>query len=80
MRLVFEIFPSFATDVLEIKFFSFYCMGTMYLLFFQLGLVNIIRSLDKINSQNIMVLRQMFSSWTGLLIKEDTESVLNWGC
>jgi hypothetical protein len=35
------------------------------LLFFQLGLVYIVRSLNKINSQNI-VLRQMFSSWTGL--------------
>jgi hypothetical protein len=61
MRLVFEIFLLLATDVLEIKFFSFYYMGTIYLLFFQLGLVNIVRSLNKINSRNI------FSNTTDVL-------------
>ena len=68
MRLVFEIFPSFCyrrtrNQILQLLLHGNYVVAILPTGF---GIYrSAVRSLNKINSQNI-VLRQMFSSWTGL--------------
>jgi hypothetical protein len=70
MRLVFEIFPSFCYRRIRNQIIQLLLHGNYVLAVLPTGFGkyrSFAIKLNKINSQNIIVLRQMFSSWTGLL-------------
>ena len=66
MPLVFEICPSFCYRRTRNQILQLLLHGNNVAAVLPTGFGNIVRSLNKTNSHNIKVLRQVFSSWTGL--------------
>ena len=60
MRVVFEIFPCFCYRRTRNQILQLLLHGNYVVAVFQLDLVNIVRSLNKINSQNIVL--QLYQS------------------